>query len=314
MQMQRRLIAIVVLCSIVLTEIALAQISPYGRWKLQGNRCVWDSNDRGPNQCDPRDPIGRWKIQGAACVWDPNDRGPNQCEPTTLPPVPPPWHPVPPLTPNFAQSSDLMEKQIFTGDRARAFLKELAETNAAFREAQEESAEIFTARGMKPADIVAVFQLPQRRSTDPGTGITPLNIGDTVRIQGFIASAWDDGYPGTWEGNMTWYVDGALQSSINTQFNLDNGQMIFQQPGTTTPKATTPTKTYDGVPCNATRYDIPMRISRNAWWNFAWRVAPTAGTCRWAGPGWFYCIQASAAINLVVAGLQELSDYARACG
>lgn len=77
-----------------------------GRYKLQGDDCVWDANDSGPNQCTPRTrgrfkqdggscvwvanddgpdqckpPSGRWKTEGDRCVWDAKDSGPNQCNP-----------------------------------------------------------------------------------------------------------------------------------------------------------------------------------------------------------------------------------------
>jgi hypothetical protein len=50
-----------------------------GRFKKSGDSCVWDANDRGRDQCTP--PSGRWKTQGSRCVWDPKDSGPNQCNP-----------------------------------------------------------------------------------------------------------------------------------------------------------------------------------------------------------------------------------------
>jgi hypothetical protein len=51
-----------------------------GRYKKQGNDCVWDANDSGPNQCEP--PKGRFKKGGDdSCTWDANDSGPDQCTP-----------------------------------------------------------------------------------------------------------------------------------------------------------------------------------------------------------------------------------------
>jgi hypothetical protein len=52
-----------------------------GRFKKGGNdSCTWDSNDAGPDQCKP--PRGRWKKgSGDDCTWDPKDDGPNQCNP-----------------------------------------------------------------------------------------------------------------------------------------------------------------------------------------------------------------------------------------
>ena len=77
-----------------------------GRYKKQGDKCVWDANDSGPNQCTPvtegrfkrersrcvwaanetgadqcRPAKGRFKKDGARCVWDANDSGPDQCDP-----------------------------------------------------------------------------------------------------------------------------------------------------------------------------------------------------------------------------------------
>ncbi len=79
-----------------------------GRYKKQGDTCVWDANDGGPNQCTPlvkgrfkkgandsctwdpddvgddqcRPPKGRWKKGSEnSCVWDANDGGPDQCNP-----------------------------------------------------------------------------------------------------------------------------------------------------------------------------------------------------------------------------------------
>ena len=51
-----------------------------GRFKKGGDdSCAWDSNDNGPDQCTPA--RGRWKKGGSGCVWDPKDSGPNQCNP-----------------------------------------------------------------------------------------------------------------------------------------------------------------------------------------------------------------------------------------
>ena len=55
-------------------------IQKKGRYKKVGDKCVWDANDTGPNQCTP--PLkGRFKKDGNKCVWDANDEGPNQCRP-----------------------------------------------------------------------------------------------------------------------------------------------------------------------------------------------------------------------------------------
>ena len=53
-----------------------------GRFKKSGDSCVWDAKDKGPDQCTP--PAGRWKTDGDRCVWDPKDSGPNQCNPRRL--------------------------------------------------------------------------------------------------------------------------------------------------------------------------------------------------------------------------------------
>jgi hypothetical protein len=51
-----------------------------GRFKKGGNdSCTWDANDNGPDQCTP--PSGRWKKGDNRCYWDPKDSGPNQCNP-----------------------------------------------------------------------------------------------------------------------------------------------------------------------------------------------------------------------------------------
>jgi hypothetical protein len=52
-----------------------------GRYKKQGDNCVWDAEDGGPNQCTPQIK-GRFK-RGAndSCTWDANDAGPDQCRP-----------------------------------------------------------------------------------------------------------------------------------------------------------------------------------------------------------------------------------------
>jgi len=55
-----------------------------GRFKKGGNdSCAWDSNDNGPDQCTP--PSGRWKKgDGNSCYWDGKDSGPNQCNPRAV--------------------------------------------------------------------------------------------------------------------------------------------------------------------------------------------------------------------------------------
>jgi hypothetical protein len=52
-----------------------------GRFKQEGDNCVWDANDGGPNQCTPIT-RGRFKKGGDdSCTWDANDNGPDQCKP-----------------------------------------------------------------------------------------------------------------------------------------------------------------------------------------------------------------------------------------
>jgi hypothetical protein len=50
-----------------------------GRFKKEGDRCVWEMSESGPDQCTPRG--GRFKKEGDRCVWTANDSGPNQCNP-----------------------------------------------------------------------------------------------------------------------------------------------------------------------------------------------------------------------------------------
>ena len=51
-----------------------------GRYKKQGNRCVWDATDSGPNQCTPV-AVGRFKEQGGTCLWVAKETGADQCKP-----------------------------------------------------------------------------------------------------------------------------------------------------------------------------------------------------------------------------------------
>ena len=50
-----------------------------GRFKKDGDGCVWDGSGRGTDQCTPKS--GRFKQEGNRCVWTPSDNGPNQCNP-----------------------------------------------------------------------------------------------------------------------------------------------------------------------------------------------------------------------------------------
>lgn len=51
-----------------------------GRYKKEGSRCVWNSEDSGPNQCEPA-VKGRFKKSGDDCVWTLGDSGDDQCRP-----------------------------------------------------------------------------------------------------------------------------------------------------------------------------------------------------------------------------------------
>jgi len=59
---------------------ALGEPQEKGRFKKQGDKCVWDANDSGPNQCTPVT-RGRFKKEGVNCVWDAKDSGDDQCRP-----------------------------------------------------------------------------------------------------------------------------------------------------------------------------------------------------------------------------------------
>jgi hypothetical protein len=59
---------------------AAGETQQKGRYKKQGDNCVWDANDSGADQCTPQT-RGRFKKQGGSCVWDANDLGPDQCRP-----------------------------------------------------------------------------------------------------------------------------------------------------------------------------------------------------------------------------------------
>lgn len=69
-------VAIVLACAWM---AAATPASAAGRWKIKGDRCVWDAKDSGPDQCQP--PAGRYKKDGSRCYWEANDDGPDQCKP-----------------------------------------------------------------------------------------------------------------------------------------------------------------------------------------------------------------------------------------
>jgi hypothetical protein len=66
-----------VLASAWISAAAATPGAEPGRYKKQGDKCVWDANDNGPDQCVP----GRYKKDGDKCVWDAEDMGPDQCRP-----------------------------------------------------------------------------------------------------------------------------------------------------------------------------------------------------------------------------------------
>ena len=42
-------------CLLAGVAAAATSAGAAGRYKKEGNRCEWNSNDSGPNQCDPRE-------------------------------------------------------------------------------------------------------------------------------------------------------------------------------------------------------------------------------------------------------------------
>jgi hypothetical protein len=83
MSMTRRQLVRSVLVPLVLAvgfAGAAADAQAKGRYKKEDGKCVWDANDSGPNQCEPR-VRGRFKKSGSSCTWDVNALGPDQCRP-----------------------------------------------------------------------------------------------------------------------------------------------------------------------------------------------------------------------------------------
>ena len=81
--MTRRSLGSLVLSTLLLVPAGFAASGTdqaKGRFKQQGDACVWDANDDGPNQCTPR-VKGRFKKSNDSCTWDANDVGDNQCRP-----------------------------------------------------------------------------------------------------------------------------------------------------------------------------------------------------------------------------------------
>jgi hypothetical protein len=61
-------------------SVAVTRAGLDGRYKKDGNRCVWDEKDSGPDQCKPITQ-GRFKKNGDKCEWAPADNGADQCKP-----------------------------------------------------------------------------------------------------------------------------------------------------------------------------------------------------------------------------------------
>ena len=72
------LAVLLTLAVVGLTGVSAAQQK--GRYKKEGSKCVWNSEDSGPNQCEPA-VKGRFKKQGDDCVWTLGDSGDDQCRP-----------------------------------------------------------------------------------------------------------------------------------------------------------------------------------------------------------------------------------------
>jgi len=63
------------------THADAASAAQKGRYKTEGDNCVWAANDGGPNQCTPITP-GRFKRTRNACLWASTENGPDQCTPS----------------------------------------------------------------------------------------------------------------------------------------------------------------------------------------------------------------------------------------
>jgi hypothetical protein len=77
--MARRLLTATFVTMVAVLCLTAAAQGAEGRWKIQGDACLFDPEDSGPDQCSPT--LGRWKVSGDSCVFDPNDSGPDQCQP-----------------------------------------------------------------------------------------------------------------------------------------------------------------------------------------------------------------------------------------
>jgi hypothetical protein len=78
-----RTIAVALVLAVgTLASVAAGESQNKGRYKKQGDKCVWDANDGGPNQCTPQT-TGHFKKEGDGCVWDAQSSGDDQCRPAT---------------------------------------------------------------------------------------------------------------------------------------------------------------------------------------------------------------------------------------
>lgn len=218
-----------------------------------------------------------------------------------------------------------VDKELFTGSRARTALAELAREDPALTKALDDSRQYFTSRGFKPADVVVVFRAStaiQIASTNPVDRFLQRIVPSLQASQRFnqqdgymIASAWDDGNQNTWEGNLYWhhYRSGASEA-INIQFNLAAGEnssdpIISAAPGSTT--GAVANNWWQGVACLS--QDVPVRINRNTWMESWQRIKYAATPCMFSNFGWFNCMAISSVGILVVSGLDQLADYAWTC-
>jgi hypothetical protein len=214
-----------------------------------------------------------------------------------------------------------IDKEVFTGDRARAFRDELARTNPAYREARKQSEQLFTELGYYPDDTVILFQV----GTSIGTSLTPLPDNNPLTtVSGYMVAtpfhqyagpSYDDAF---WFGNLFWYESNTRASqSINTRFDTtklrEQNPVNFEQPGQTTPAVPPATpKMFSGVSCD-NYYQIPVTINQNTWNNSWKRIAGTAWWCAYSGTGWFGCMSIQSVSWLVVEGLSQLANYVIAC-
>jgi len=80
--MRRLLMRVTIPAFVVMSAVAVGSFAGAdGRYKKQGDRCVWDAKDSGPNQCTPVT-AGRFKEEGRECVWAATETGADQCKPT----------------------------------------------------------------------------------------------------------------------------------------------------------------------------------------------------------------------------------------